>query len=83
MLAININDTNIEKRCQDYAKEHKQSLETIAKDAITSWLDKLKNNNRFEYTTKDPTKYTRNISSDRDEFLCDETALMHIIEILI
>ncbi|MBL0708567.1 MAG: hypothetical protein JJW00_05940 [Sulfurimonas sp.] len=80
MLAIKIDNYDIEKKFFEYTKFKKQKIDEIVIEVMTQFLDKQKMPDDIVYTKKDPIKYMRKISYKYDEELCDKTALTHITD---
>ncbi len=78
MLAIKIDNPEIESRFKEYAKQQKRAVEDIASEAIKFFLDMQKRDDTLKYTKKDPTKHIVKINREYDENLCDNVALTHI-----
>ncbi|HIP44424.1 MAG TPA: hypothetical protein EYG93_03705 [Sulfurospirillum arcachonense] len=78
MLAIKIDNPEIENRFKEYAKSQKKALEDVASEAMKLFLDMHKKDDKLVYTKKNPKKYIRKIEYTYDEELCDDVALTHI-----
>lgn len=78
MLAIKIDNPEIENRFKQYAKQTKKSLEDVVGDALKSFLDTQRLDEELIYTKKDPLKHLKKIERNYDDSLCDEVALTHI-----
>jgi len=78
MLAIKIDNPEIENRFKQYAKQTKKSVEDIVSDALKSFLDTQRLDDELIYVKKDPLKHLKKIERNYDDDLCDEVALTHI-----
>jgi len=78
MLAIEINNPEIETRFEHFAKTSKKSMEDLASEALKIFLDMHKSDEQFSFTKKDPMKHLHEIHYPYDEALCDDAALTHI-----
>ena len=79
MLAIKIDNPEIESRFKEYAKQQKRAIEDVVNEAIKLFLDtKHKKNDKIVYTKKDPMQYIHKIEYEYDDELCDDVALTHI-----
>ncbi|DAB28938.1 MAG TPA: hypothetical protein CFH84_12250 [Sulfurimonas sp. UBA12504] len=78
MLAIKIDNPEIENKFKEYAKKQKKSLEDLVSDALKLFLDLHKKDDELIYAKKDPMKHLHKIKYDYDEEFCDEVALTHI-----
>lgn len=78
MLAIKIDNPEIENRFKQYAAQNKKAVEDLVSDALKMFLDIKKQDDMLIYTKKDPMKHLHKISYEYDESLCDEVALTHI-----
>lgn len=69
MLAVNIDNPELEKRFKEYAKNEKRSLEDIISNALKLFIENKEN---FSYSKKDPMKFLvkQDFNSD-DEDLSD------------
>jgi len=57
MLAIKIDNPEIENRFREYAKQQKIAIEDVASVAIKLFLDTQKKDDTLVYTKKDPMKH--------------------------
>jgi len=78
MLAIKIDNPEIEIKFKQYALQHKKALEDVVSEAMKIFLKINKKNDELVYIKKDPMKHIHKISYEYDESLCDEMALTHI-----
>ena len=78
MLAIKIDNPDIENRFKQYAKQQKKAIEDVISDAMKLFLEMHKKDDELVYTKKDPMKHIRKIEYTYDEELCDAVALTHI-----
>ena len=78
MLAIKIDNPDIENRFKEYAKQHKKAIEDVVSDAMKLFLDINKKDDKLVYTKRDPMQYIHKIEYEYDDNLCDEVALSHI-----
>ncbi len=78
MLAIKIDNPEIENKFKEYAKKQKVSLEELVSEAMKLFLDLNKKDDELVYTKKDPMKHLHKLEYEYDDDLCDEVALTHI-----
>lgn len=78
MLAIKINNPEIESRFKQYASQHKKAIEDVVSDAMKLFLDMNKKDDELVYTKKDPMKHMSKIEYKYDDDLCDDVAYTHI-----
>ena len=79
MLAVKINNPEIETRFKQYAIEHKKAIEDLVNDALKMFLDMNKKSDKLVYTKKDPMKHLHAIEHDNDdEDLSDVKPYGHI-----
>jgi len=78
MLAIKINNPEIESKVKEYAKEQKRAVEDLVSDALKMFIDLKKKDNKLVYIKKDPKNHLHQINHNFDNELCNETALNHI-----
>lgn len=72
MLAIKIDNPEIEAKFKEYAKKHKKSLEDVVSEAMKIFLDKNKGDDELIYIKKDPMKHLHKIEyTDDGEDLSD------------
>ena len=77
MLAIQIDNKDLEKSFLEFAKNQKKSVEKLMSDAIKFFLEHQKQD-RLKYPQKDISKHIKKISRDYDEDDCADKALTHI-----
>jgi hypothetical protein len=77
MLAIKIENKDLESSFLEFANNQKESLENLASEAIRYFIAQ-KNKQNIKYQKKDITKYLKTISREYDEKYCDDIALTHI-----
>ena len=80
MLAIKIDNPEIEKKFFEYAKLKKKKIEEVVVEAMKQFLDKQTEEDEIVYIKKDPMKHIRKPSYEYDEDLCDDVALTHITD---
>ena len=79
MLAIKIDNPEIENRFKQYAKRNKKAVEDLASEALQMFLDMHKKDDELEYTKKDPMKHLHKINYEDDgEDLSDVTPYSHV-----
>ena len=80
MLAIKIDNPDIENRFHKYAKTEKETIENIITKALKQFLDSNSSNGEIAYEKKDPMKHLRAIDYgyDDDEDLSDVKPYSHI-----
>ena len=78
MLAIKIDNPEIESKFKEYAKQQKKAIEDVVSEAMKLFLDTHKKDDEIVYTKKDPMKHIRKIEYEYDDDLCDDVALTHI-----
>ena len=66
MLAIKIDNPEIENRFKEYAKKQKKSLEDLVSEAMNLFLDINKKDDKLLYTKKDPMKHLHTIQYEDD-----------------
>jgi hypothetical protein len=76
MLAIQINNQELENSFLEFAKTQKQSIENIASEAIKYFISQ-KNRHDTTYTKKDVSKHIRKIQRDYTD-VSEDIALTHI-----
>lgn len=84
MLAIKIDNPEIENRFRQYATQHKKTVEDLVSDALKVFLDKHKNDDELIYTKKDPLKHLHKIEyeyEDDNEDLSDVKPYSHIDDV--
>lgn len=83
MLAIKIDNPEIENKFKQYAKQHKKAVEEIVSDALKMFLD-MKKDDELIYIKKDPMKYLHKIEydyEDDDEDLSDVKPYNHVEDV--
>jgi len=78
MLAIKIDNPDMENQFKHYAIEHKKTIEDVISDAMKLFLNMQKKDDKLVYTKKDPMQYIHKIEYEYDDDLCDDVALTHI-----
>ena len=79
MLAIKIDNPEIENRFRQYAKQHKKAVEDLVNDALKMFLDINKTDNELVYVKKNPTKHLHKIKYEDDgEDLNDVKPFGHV-----
>jgi len=80
MLAIKIDNPDIENRFKEYAKQHKKAIEDVVSDAMKLFLDINKKDDKLVYTKRDPMQYIHKIEYEYDdnEDLSDVIPYSHI-----
>ncbi len=80
MLAIKIDNPEIESKFKQYAIEHKKAIEDVVSDAMKLFLDMNKKEDKIVFVKKDPMKHISSISYDYDdsEDLSDVKPFSHI-----
>jgi len=80
MLAVKIDNPEMESKFKQYAIEHKRAIEDVVNDAMKLFLDMNKKEDKLVYTKKDPMKHISSISYDYDdsEDLSDVKPFSHI-----
>lgn len=83
MLAIKIDNPEIENRFKQYAKQNKKAVEELVSDALKMFLDMKKQDNELIYTKKDPMKHLHKIEYEYDdgEDLSDVKLYSHIDDV--
>ncbi len=82
MLAIKIDNPEMEKKFKEYAKKQKKSLEAVANEAIKVFFDMHKKSDELVYTKKDPMKYLHKIEYEDDgEDLSDVKPYSHVEDV--
>jgi len=82
MLAIKIDNPDIENKFKQYAKQQKKALEDVVNDAMKLFLDMHKKDDELVYTKKDPTKHLHKIEYEDDgEDLSDVKLYSHIKDV--
>jgi len=79
MLAIKIDNIELEKKIFKYAKLKEKKVEEITIEAIKQFLDKQTKKDEIVYTKRDPMKYIHKIKYEDDgEDLSDIQPYSHI-----
>ena len=78
MLAIKIDNPDIEKKFFEYAKLKKKKIEEVVTEAMREFLDKQKKDEEIVYIKKDPMKHMRKLSYKYDENLDDVKPYSHV-----
>jgi hypothetical protein len=84
MLAIKIDNPEVENRFKQYAAQHKKAVEDLASEAIKMFLDLQKKDDELVYTKKDPMKHLHKIDynyEDDGEDLSDVKPFSHIDDV--
>ena len=66
MLAIKIDNPNIENRFREYALQHKKTIEDVVNDAMQLFLEMHKKDDEILYKKKDPMKHLHQIEYKDD-----------------
>jgi len=78
MLAVKIDNQDMENQFKHYAIKHKKTIEDVIGDAMKLFLNMQEKDDKFVYTKKDPMQYIHKIKYEYDDDLCDDIALTHI-----
>ncbi len=79
MLAIKIDNPEIENRFKEYAKQQKKAIEDVVSEAMKLFLETHKKDNEIVYTKKDPSQYIQEIEFEDDgEDLSDIKPYSHV-----
>ncbi len=79
MLAVKIDNPEMESKFKQYAIEHKRAIEDVVNDAMKLFLDMNKKEDQIVFAKKDPMKHISSISCDNDgEDLSDVKPFSHI-----
>ena len=84
MLAIKIDNPEIENRFNQYAIQNKRAVEDLVSDALKMFLDMKKQDNELIYTKKDPLKHLHKIEYDYEddgEDLSDVKLYSHVDDV--
>jgi hypothetical protein len=83
MLAIKIDNPEIENRFKQYTIQHKKAVEELVSDALKMFLDTKKQDNELIYTKKDPLKHLHKIeyAYDDGEDLSDVKLYSHVDDV--
>jgi len=76
MLAIQINNPNLENQFLEYAKQHKKSIEELVSEAIDFFVKNK--NNKIKYPKKNPMENLHKIKYKIDDNLDDIILFEHI-----
>jgi|GEM_PF-920544 len=66
MLAIKIDNPEIENRFKQYAKQQKKAVEELISDALKMFLDMHKKDDELVYVKKDPMKHIHKVEYEDD-----------------
>jgi hypothetical protein len=79
MLAIKIDNPEIENKFKQYAKKQKKSLEDVVSEAMKLFLDMNTKNDELIYVKKDPMKHLHKVEYEDDgEDLSDVKPYSHV-----
>ena len=79
MLAIKIDNPEVEIRFKEYVKQQQKTIEDVASVAIKQFLDMQKKDDTLVYTKKDPMKHLHKIKYEDDgEDLSDVKPYSHV-----
>jgi len=79
MLAIKIDNPEIEKKFFEYAKLKKKKIEDVVVEAMKQFLDKQTEEDEIVYSKKDPIRHIHKINYEDDgEDLSDVKPYSHI-----
>jgi len=79
MLAIKIDNPDIENRFKEYAKQQKKAIEDVVSDAMKLFLDIHAQEDKLIFIKKDPKKHMREIRYEDDgEDLSDVKLFSHV-----
>ena len=82
MIAVKIDNPEIENKFKEYAKKQKKSLEDVVSEAMKLFLDINKKNDELIYTKKDPMKHLHKIKYEDDgEDLSDVTPYSYVQDV--
>ena len=83
MLAIKIDNPEIENRFKEYAVQHKKAVEELVSDALKMFLDTKKQDDELIYTKKGPLKHLHKIeyAYDDGEDLSDVKLYSHVDDV--
>lgn len=84
MLAIKIDNPEIENRFKQYASQNKKAVEELVSDALKMFLDMKKQDDELIYTKKDPMKHLHKIEyayEDDGEDLSDVKLYSHVDDV--
>ena len=80
MLAVNIDNPEIENRFKQYAKKQKKSLEDVVSEAMKYFLEMHKKDDALVYVKKDPMKHLRELKYEDDGENLDDVKLYSHVE---
>lgn len=79
MLAIKIDNPEIESKFKEYAKQQKKAIEDVVSEAMKLFLDTYKKDDELIYVKKDPMQHISNVKYEDDgEDLSDVTPYNHV-----
>lgn len=79
MLAIKIDNPEIENRFKEYAKQQQKAIEDVVSEAMKLFLDTHKKYDKIVYTKKDPMQHIQKVKYEDDgEDLSDVKPYSHI-----
>jgi hypothetical protein len=79
MLAIKIDNPEIENRLREYAKQQKKAIEDLVNDAMKLFLETHQKDDTLIFTKKDPMKHiVKTDFEDDGEDLSDVKLYSHI-----
>ena len=79
MLAIKIDNQDIENKFKEYAIQHKKTIEDVVSDAMILFLEMHKKDDEIVYKKKDPMKHFHKIEYEDDgEDLNDVKPYSHV-----
>ena len=82
MLAIKIDNPEIENNFKEYAKKQKKSVEDVMSEALKFFLDMHKKGDELIYVKKDPIKHMHKIAYEDDgEDLSDVKPYSHVKDV--
>jgi len=81
MLAIKIDNPEIENKFKEYAKQQKRAIEDVVSEAMKLFLDIQQKKDKIIYTKKDPMQHLKKIEYEDDgEDLRDVKPYSHITD---
>ena len=80
VLTFKIENSELENKFLEVAKNQKKAVEDVILDAMKYFINTQKEDkkDKLVYTKKDPLKHLHKIERDYDEDMCDDVALTHI-----
>jgi predicted site-specific integrase-resolvase len=79
MLAIKIDNSDIENKVKEYAAQHKKAVEDVVSEAMKFFLDMHKKDDKLLFIKKDPMQHLHKIEYEDDgEDLSDVKPFSHI-----